>query len=59
VQLSRQPGVLLKDVAGPLCVHPFMLSLWRHQVYDGELSGATPGIDVVAVAIRFDTDETR
>ena len=26
VQLSSQPGVLVKDVAESLCIHPFMLS---------------------------------
>lgn len=29
VQLSNQPGVLVKDVAGSLDIHPFMLSMWR------------------------------
>ena len=29
VQLSNQPGVLIKDVAESLCIHPFMLSRWR------------------------------
>jgi len=37
VQLSNQPGVLVKDVAESLCIHPFMLSKWRKQVRDGEL----------------------
>jgi transposase len=40
VQLSNQPGVLVKDVAESLCIHPFMLSKWRKQVRDGELAGA-------------------
>jgi transposase len=26
VQMSNQPGVLIKDVAESLCIHPFMLS---------------------------------
>ena len=26
VQLSDQPGVLIKDVAESLCIHPFMVS---------------------------------
>jgi transposase len=39
VQLSSQPGVLIKDVAESLCIHPFMLSKWRKQVRDGELVG--------------------
>ena len=32
VQLSSQPGVLIKDVAESLCIHPFMLSKWRAKV---------------------------
>ena len=36
VQLSNQPGVLVKDVADSLDIHPFMLSKWRKQVRDGE-----------------------
>lgn len=39
VQLSNQPGVLVKDVADSLDIHPFMLSKWRKQVRDGELAG--------------------
>ena len=42
VQLSSQPGVLVKDVAESLCIHPFMLSKWRKQVRDGELVGDPP-----------------
>jgi transposase len=42
VQLSNQPGVLVKDVAESLCIHPFMLSKWRKQVRDGELTGDPP-----------------
>jgi transposase len=50
VQLSNQPGVLVKDVAESLCIHPFMLSKWRKQVRDGELVGKPPPIDADAVA---------
>jgi transposase len=50
VQLSEQPGVLVKDVAESLDIHPFMLSKWRKQVRDGELSGARPPIEKAAVA---------
>jgi transposase-like protein len=32
VQTSNQPGVLIKDVAESLRIHPFMLSKWRQQV---------------------------
>jgi len=45
VQLSSQPGVLIKDVAESLCIHPFMLSKWRKQVRDGELVGDPPAIE--------------
>jgi transposase len=50
VQLSSQPGVLVKDVADSLGIHPFMLSKWRKQVRDGELSGSPPPINADAVA---------
>ncbi len=44
VQLSDQAGVLVKDVAHSLCIHPFMLSKWRKQVRDGELAGDLPAL---------------
>ena len=50
VQMSHQPGVLIKDVAESLCIHPFMLSRWRKQVRDGELVGKSAPIDATAVA---------
>ena len=50
VQLSNQPGVLVKDVAESLCIHPFMLSKWRKQVRDGELAGIPPPLEPEAVA---------
>ena len=50
VQLSNQPGVLIKDVAESLCIHPFMLSRWRKEVRDGVLVGTVAPIDSVAVA---------
>ena len=50
VQLSDQPGVLVKDVAESLDIHPFMLSKWRKQVRDGELVGKPPPIEPAAVA---------
>ena len=49
VQMSNVPGVLIKDVAESLCIHPFMLSKWRKQVRDGVLNGKPPPIDVAAV----------
>lgn len=45
VHLSSQPGVLVKDVAESLCIHPFMLSKWRKQVRDGELAGDPPELE--------------
>ena len=50
VQLSDQPGVLIKDVAESLNIHPFMLSKWRKQVRDGDLVGEPPPIETQAVA---------
>ncbi len=50
VRMSEQPGVLVKDVAESLCIHPFMLSKWRKLVRDGVLSGKAPAIDAGAVA---------
>ncbi len=50
VRMSEQPGVLVKDVAESLCIHPFMLSKWRKQVRDGVLSGKSPVLDAAAVA---------
>jgi transposase len=50
VQMSQQPGVLIKDVAESLCIHPFMLSKWRRQVRDGELTGKPPPVEPAAVA---------
>src|SRR5436190_22718194 len=50
VQLSNQPGILIKDVAESLCIHPFMLSRWRKQVRDGVLVGKAPEVDAQAVA---------
>ena len=50
VQMSHQPGVLIKDVAESLCIHPFMLSRWRREVRDGELVGKAEPIDTASVA---------
>lgn len=50
VQMSQQPGVLVKDVAESLCIHPFMLSKWRKQVRDGVLKGRAPRPEPAAVA---------
>ena len=50
VQMSHQPGVLIKDVAESLCIHPFMLSKWRKQVRDGVLKGRAPPPEPAAVA---------
>src|SRR5438874_13433186 len=50
VQMSNQRGVLIKDVAESLCIHPFMLSRWRKEVRDGELVGTSAPIDATSVA---------
>jgi transposase len=50
VQLSNQPGVLVKDVADSLDIHPFMLSKWRKQVRDGHLRGEPASIEPQAVS---------
>ena len=39
VAMSNQSGVLIKDVAASLCIHPFMLSRWRKEVRDGLIVG--------------------
>jgi transposase len=49
VQLSHQQGVLVKDVAESLCIHPFMLSKWRKQVRDGDLVGEPAALEPQAV----------
>src|SRR5947207_7328696 len=48
VQMSNQPGVLIKDVAESLCIHPFMLMRWRKEVRDVELMGKPPPIDTAS-----------
>jgi len=50
VSMSNAPGVLIKDVAEALCIHPFMLSRWRKEVRDGVLSGQAPPLDTESVA---------
>lgn len=50
VKMSEEPGVLIKDVAEALCIHPFMLSRWRKEVRDGLLVGPDPELDTQAVA---------
>ena len=47
--MSNQRGVLIKDVAESLCIHPFMLSRWRKEVRDGELVGKSAPIDAASV----------
>ena len=50
VKLSSLPGVLIKDVAEALDVHPFMLSLWRKQVREGVIKAKGAVLDVRTVA---------
>jgi transposase len=46
VKLSSLPGVMIKDVAAALDIHPFMLSLWRKQVRDGVIVARGAKLDV-------------
>ncbi|WP_319557347.1 IS3 family transposase [Thiomicrorhabdus sp.] len=39
VKLSLQPGILVKQVAEALDIHPFMLSRWRKEYREGKLQG--------------------
>ena len=50
VQMSSQPGVLIKDVAESLCIHPFMLSRWRKQVRDGDLVGKAEPLELKPIS---------
>lgn len=50
VAMSNQPGVLIKDVAESLCIHPFMLSRWRKEVRDGLIVGEAVIPDPQSVA---------
>ena len=44
VRLSQLPGVAIKDVAESLCIHPYMLSLWRKRAREGLI--VTKGVSV-------------
>lgn len=44
VRLSQLPGVLVRDVADSLYIHPFMLSRWRRLAREGQIM--TKGVDV-------------
>jgi len=46
VKLSSLPGVMIKDVAAALDIHPFMLSLWRKEVRDGVIVAKSAKLDV-------------
>ena len=46
VKLSSLPGVLIKDVAEALDIHPFMLSLGRKEVRDGVIVAKSAKLDV-------------
>jgi len=46
VKLSSLSGVLIKDVAEALDIHPFMLSLWRKEVRDGVIMAKSAKLDV-------------
>ena len=53
--MSNQPGVLIKDVAESLCIHPFMLSVaqagarWRAR-WQASAAGGRRGGGVAAAA---------
>jgi transposase len=44
VRLSQMPGVLVRDVAASLYIHPFMLSRWRRLAREGLI--VTKGVEV-------------
>lgn len=44
VRLSQLPGVMVRDVATSLCIHPFMLSKWRKQAREGLI--LTKGVEI-------------
>ena len=46
VKLSSLRGVMIKEVAEALDIHPFMLSLWRKQVRDGVIVAKAAKLDV-------------
>ena len=46
VKLSSLRGVMIKDVAAALDIHPFMLSLWRKEVRDGVIVAKGSKLDV-------------
>ena len=46
VKLSSLRGVMIKDVAAALDIHPFMLSLWRKQVRDGVIVAKSAKLDI-------------
>ena len=43
VRLNQLPGVAVRDVAGSLCIHPFMLPRWRRLAREGQI--VTKGVD--------------
>ena len=50
VKLSSLPGVLIRNVAAALDLHPFMLSLWRKQVHQGVIVARASKLDVETTA---------
>ena len=44
VRLSELPDVLIQDVAEALDIHPFMLSRWRKQAWEGFI--VTKGVNL-------------
>ena len=52
VKLSRVPGVQVQTVAAALDIHPFMLSRWRKEAWDGLLRGRVKRVDVASPPAR-------
>lgn len=46
VQLTELPDVLIKDVAASLDIHPFMLSRWRKEKWEGKIVAKQRSLDV-------------
>ena len=50
VRLTEIEGVLVKDVAEALDIHPFMLSRWRKDAREGRIKARTPSLREVRAA---------
>ena len=50
VRLSEIPGVLVRDVAESLYIHPFMLSRWRKLAREGVIMNKSVEVDNAVAA---------